>query len=70
VTVVLLDKAGELMGLYVAVDSNIDSKSKNRAKVLLFYENKVLFLQTGVSFWQNITFIKVLQQFLRNKQGI
>ena len=45
-------------------------KRKNRAKILLFYENKVLFLQICVSFWQNITFIKVLQQFLRNKQGI
>ena len=45
-------------------------KRKNRAKVLLFYENEVLFPQISVSFWQNITFIKVLQQFLRNKQGI
>ncbi len=45
-------------------------KSKICAKVLLFYENDVLFLQISVSFWQNITFIKVLQQFLRNKQGI
>jgi hypothetical protein len=45
-------------------------KRKNRAKILLFYENEVLYSQICVSFWQNITFIKVLQQFLRNKQGI
>ena len=68
--VILLERAAELIGVYVAVGSNIFNNEKNRAKILLFYENEVLYSQISVSFWQNITFIKVLQQFLRIKQGI
>lgn len=57
--VVVLEKAAELMGLYVAVDSNIFKNEKLRAKVQLFYENEVLYSQISVSFWQNITFLMI-----------
>ena len=57
--VVVLEKAAELMGLYVAVDSNIFKNEKLRTKIQLFYENEVLYSQISVSFWQNITFLMI-----------
>ena len=57
--VVVLEKAAELMGLYVAVDSNIFKNEKLRTKIQHFYENEVLYSQISVSFWQNITFLMI-----------
>ena len=57
--VILLEKAAELIGVYVAVGSNIFKNEKLRAKILLFYENEVLYSQISVSFWQNITFLNI-----------
>jgi hypothetical protein len=57
--VILLERAAELIGVYVAVGSNIFKNEKLRAKILLFYENEVLYSQISVSFWQNITFLNI-----------
>ena len=57
--VILLEKAAELIGVYVAVGSNIFKNEKLRAKIQLFYENEVLYSQISVSFWQNITFLNI-----------
>ena len=57
--VILLEKAAELIGVYVAIGSNIFKIEKLRAKILLFYENEVLHSQISVSFWQNITFLNI-----------
>ena len=57
--VAVLERATELIGVYVAVDSNNFKNEKLRAKILLFYENEVLYSQISVSFWQNITFLMI-----------
>lgn len=67
--VVVLEKAAELMGLYVAVDSNIFKNEKLRAKIQLFYENEVLYSQISVSFWQNITFLNIFATIFKNQTG-
>ena len=67
--VAVLEKAAELMGLYVAVDSNIFKNEKSRAKVQLFYENEVLYSQISVSFWQNITFLMIFATIFKKYTG-
>ena len=67
--VVVLEKAAELMGLYVAVDSNIFKNAKSRAKIQLFYENEVLYSQISVSFWQNITFLMIFATIFKKYMG-
>ena len=67
--VTVLEKAAELIGVYVAVGSNIFKTEKMRAKILLFYENEVLYSQISVSFWQNITFLMIFATFFKKGMG-
>ena len=44
---------------YFVVKHVFNKIEKMRAKILLFYENEVLYSQISVSFWQNITFLNI-----------
>ena len=44
---------------YFVVKHVFNKNEKLRAKILLFYENEVLYSQISVSFWQNITFLMI-----------
>ena len=44
---------------YFVVKHVFNKIEKMRAKILLFYENEVLYSQIIVSFWQNITFLMI-----------
>lgn len=68
--VAVLEKAAELMGLYVAVDSKNFKNEKSRAKIQLFYENEVLYSQISVSFWQNITFLMIFATIFKKQTGL
>ena len=44
---------------YFVVKHVFNKIEKMRTKILLFYENEVLYSQIIVSFWQNITFLMI-----------
>ena len=44
---------------YFVIKHVFNKIEKMRAKILLFYENEVLYSQISVSFWQNITFLMI-----------